>query len=125
MTKFMAKVIVVICFSIFATFTTSYANVNATAVAVEQVTMAPGSGGTTSGFYVILKNTSGVTIAGSSPAWTNNTTRGFYLSQPLGNAGLAIVLSALSNKTKVSANIAGTAASGSLIMTIGVTQISQ
>ena len=112
-----------VCLSLFAMYDTSYANVSCT-VKVESVYMTAGSGGTdSSGVLTVLRNTTGATISGTT--WTNNTLRSFYVYKPLGNQGLAILLTALSNKTKVTVNIAGTATTGSLIMNVAVTQLAQ
>lgn len=112
-----------VCLSLFTTYGTSFANVICT-VKVESVYMTAGGGGTSSsGVVVVLRNTTGVIIPGTT--WANNTARSFYVYKPLGNQGLAILLTALSNKTKVTVNIAGTATIGSLIMSVAVTQIAQ
>ena len=109
-----------VCLMVFSTYGTSHAVVRCT-VKVESVFMtAPST--THTGAMVVLKNTTGATIAST---WTNNTTRYFYLSKPLGNQGLAVFLTALSNKTKVTVGIAGTAVNNSLISYVAVTQVAQ
>lgn len=77
---------------------------------------------THTGAMVVLRNTTGAAIG----TWANTTTRGFYIAKVLGNQGMAVALTALSNKTKVAVSIAGTtAAAGSLINYIAVTQVAQ
>jgi hypothetical protein len=112
-----------VCLSLFSMNGTSYANVTCN-VKVEAVYMTAGGGGVNStGVMVNLRNTTGTTIPGTT--WTNNTVRSFFIYKPLGNQGMAIVLTALSNKSSVSANIGGTATPGSLIMYVAVTQTAQ
>lgn len=90
-------------------------------VKVNQVFMAPTfSPSDTTGVIVELVNTTGSTIPGTS--WTNNSWRRFYLYGPLGNQSLAILLTAMTTKTKVEAWIKGTALPSSLIFRIGGTQ---
>lgn len=109
-----------VCLMVLSTYGTSYASVKCT-VKVESVFMtAPTT--THTGAMVVLKNTTGATIAST---WGNNTLRTFYLSKPLGNQGMAVFLTALSNKTKVTVGIAGTAVANSLINYVAVTQIAQ
>lgn len=111
------------CLFFLADLGTSYANVVCN-VKIESAIMNPGAGGAdSSGVLVNLRNTTGATIPGTN--WANGAVRGFYLYRTLGDQGLAIALTALSTKTEVRANIAGTAAAGSLIMSIGVTQTPQ
>ena len=125
MAKTISKVSVVafcfVCLMVFSTYGTSYANVTCN-VKVESVYMTTPAT-THTGVMVVLRNTTGATIP--TTTWANNTVRSFYVSKPLGNPGMAVLLTALSNKTKVSANIAGTAANGSLIAFVAVTQIPQ
>lgn len=102
---------------------TSYANVTCN-VKVESVYMTAGAGGVdSSGVMVNLRNTTGSAIPGTT--WANNTVRSFFIYKPLGNQGMAVVLTALSNKTRVLVNIGGTATPGSLILYVAVTQIAQ
>ena len=108
------------CLMVFSTYGTSYATVICT-VKVESVYMtAPST--THTGALVVLRNTTGAAIAST---WANNTVRRFFLSKPLGNQGMAVLLTALSNKTKVGVNIAGTAVEYSLINYVGVSQVAQ
>lgn len=110
-----------VCLIIFSTSRTSHADVTCQ-VKVESVYMTTPTT-THTGVLALLRNTTGGTIPTTD--WANNTTRAFYLSIPLGNQGLAILLTALSNKTKVTVYISGTAANGSLIQFVAVTQIAQ
>jgi hypothetical protein len=110
-----------VCLSLLTTFGTSYADVACT-VKVDAVYMTtPGS--TNTGVIAVLRNTTGATIAGTT--WANNTARNFYVSTQLGNQGLAILLTALSNKTKVAVGISGTAVANSLLTAVAVTQTAQ
>ena len=76
-----------------------------------------------SGVIVEFVNTTGATIPGTT--WANNTWRRFNVYKPLGDQALAILLTALSNKTKVMAYIGGTATPGSLVFRVGATQVPQ
>lgn len=121
--KMSVFVLFLVCLSLISMTGTSYANVTCN-VKVEAVYMTAGGGGVDStGVMVNLRNTTGATIPGTT--WANNTVRSFFIYKPLGNQGMAIALTALSNKTRVSVNIGGTATSGSLIMYVAVTQIAQ
>ncbi len=110
-----------VCLIVLSTYSKSYANVTCV-VKVESVYMVTPAT-THTGVLVALRNTTGTTIP--TTTWANNTVRSFFVSKPLGNSGLAILLTALSIKTKVTANIAGTADNGSLIAFVAVTQIPQ
>lgn len=108
-----------VCLLVFSISGTSHAAVTCT-VKVESVYMTTPAA-THTGAMVVLKNTTGAAIG----TWANATTRTFYLAKILGNQGMAILLTALSNKTKVTVNIAGTALGGSLINFVAVTQVAQ
>lgn len=110
-----------IWFILLSTYGTSSATVTCT-VKIDSVRMTSPTT-TYTGALVFLRNTTGSTITGTT--WTNNTVRYFYLSKPLGSPGMAVILTALSNKTKVTVSIGGTALSGSLINWVAVTQIPQ
>lgn len=110
-----------VCLMVFLTFQTSRADVTCQ-VKIESVYMSTPTT-THTGVLALLRNTTGATIPTTD--WANNTTRAFYLSPPLGNQGLAILLTALSNRTKVTVFISGTAANGSLIQFVAVTQVPQ
>jgi len=73
----------------------------------------PGSGGTGSaGIKVALINRSGATVGTD---WTNNSKRMFYLTQDLGDQGLATLLTAMSLNKPVWVRIVGDAPVNSLI----------
>lgn len=78
---------------------------------------------THTGVLALLRNTTGATIPATD--WANNTMRAFYVSKSLGNQGLALLLTSLSNKTKIIVNISGTAVNGSLLQFIAATQVPQ
>lgn len=104
-----------------STYRISHANVTCQ-VKIESVYMATPTT-THTGVLALLRNNTGATIPTTD--WANNTTRAFYVSKLLGNQGLAILLTALSNKTKIMVNISGTAVNGSLLQVIAATQIPQ
>lgn len=106
---------------VISTYDTASAGIVCTAK-VEYVRMIPPTT-TSTGTIVFLKNTSGNTISGTT--WTNNTVRYFYLSKPLGTSGMAVILTALSTKTKIGVSIGGTATNSSLIEWVQATQIPQ
>ncbi|MDD2465524.1 MAG: hypothetical protein PHI97_16120 [Desulfobulbus sp.] len=112
-----------VCLSFFTDLGTSHANVICR-VKIESAIMIPkANDSNNSGIFVQLKNTTGSTIPGTN--WASGTVRGFYLDKSLGDQGLAIALTALSNKTKIRVNISGTATKESIIKSIGVTQAPQ
>ena len=77
---------------------------------------APGYGGAGSdGIKVSLKNKSGHTVGTD---WNNNTERMFFLTDDLGDRGLAILLTAMSLDKPVWVRIAGNAEVNSLISVI-------
>lgn len=109
------------CLIVISTYRTSHADVTCQ-VKIESVYMSTPTD-THTGVLALLRNTTGATIPNTD--WSNNTTRAFYLAKPLGNQGLAILLTAISNRTKVTVYILGTAVNGSLIQYVAATQVPQ
>ncbi len=107
------------CLFGFSTYGTSHANYVVT-VKVEQVLMTASASTTTTGAGVNLRNTTG----GAIGTWAPNAVRRFYLYKPLGDQGLAILLTAISTGTKVLVNIVDVT-DGSLIMYLAATQVAQ
>jgi len=110
-----------VCLMIFSTYRISHADVTCQ-VKIESVYMSTPTT-THTGVLALLRNTTGATIPATD--WANNTMRAFYVSKALGNQGLAILLTSLSNKTKITVNISGTAVNGSLLQFVAATQVPQ
>ncbi|MGB5231370.1 MAG: hypothetical protein WBN83_07610 [Desulfoprunum sp.] len=116
-----ALVLCFVCLMVLSTTGTSHAEVICQ-VKIESVYMSTPTT-THTGVLALLRNTTGATIPATD--WANNTTRAFYVSKSLGNQGLALLLTSLSNKTKIIVNISGTAVNGSLLQFIAATQVPQ
>jgi hypothetical protein len=116
-----ALVLCFVCLMVLSTTGTSHAEVICQ-VKIESVYMSTPTT-THTGVLALLRNTTGATIPATD--WANNTMRAFYVSKSLGNQGLALLLTSLSNKTKIIVNISGTAVNGSLLQFIAATQVPQ
>ena len=118
MAKFLAVALLLALLGVFGASSDALAVIN-TQVKVSQIWMAAPPNATTNGVIVELINTTGRTIPGTT--WTANSWRRFYVSQAVGNQGLAILLTAHSTQKKVDVFIEGTAAASSLLTRVGIT----
>ena len=93
--KFLAVASLLALLGVFGASSDALAVIN-TQVKVSQIWMAAPPNATTNGVIVELINTTGRTIPGTT--WTANSWRRFYVSQAVGNQGLAILLTAHSTQ---------------------------
>lgn len=110
--------VLVALFLVIGTASTSFATVDCASAKVLMVGPAPGYGGDDSaGIKVKLRNDAG----NDRGDWAMDTTRFFFLTNDLGDRGMATLLTALSLPKNVWVRIGGNAEVGSLISIIYLT----
>jgi hypothetical protein len=108
-------ILITTCLITLGCFTVNSFAVDCSSATITMIGVNPGAGGTgASDIKVGFKNTSGVTVGD----WAVNTERFFFLSESLGNQGLATLLTAHTLEMPVWIRIADPGTPGSLVSII-------